>query len=222
MTSFKKAHSKPVTRKGRVFTIALAPLLAVMLMPAERLDKAKDPWIERFENFSGEELRDTNRIYSILRSHNTQLSDRVLWNAAETILRESVKYSLDPMLVMAVIKVESGFQHMTVSPDGARGLMQIRPTLAHALAEKFDIGFQARAGTLLSEPLDDPVFNITLGVSYLGELKRIFKETNLALAAYQRGPTEIKKRLIGEQEVPREYAAKVLSAYQRMQENESR
>jgi len=118
------------------------------------------------------------------------------------------------MLVLAVIKVESRFQHTAISQGGARGLMQLRPKIAHALARDWDLESDAQSETLLAESLDDPILNIRLGVSYLGYLKKSFKDTGLVLAAYHWGPTEIRNRLEEEQEVPTEYAAKVLSAYQ--------
>ncbi|TQV81419.1 lytic transglycosylase domain-containing protein [Aliikangiella coralliicola] len=48
-----------------------------------------------------------------------------------TILRlvhqEASKFSLDPLLVLALIDVESDFDHFAVSNAGARGLMQVMP-----------------------------------------------------------------------------------------------
>lgn len=48
-----------------------------------------------------------------------------------TILRlvhqEASRFELDPLLVLALIQVESDFDHFAVSSAGARGLMQVMP-----------------------------------------------------------------------------------------------
>jgi len=97
---------------------------------------------------------------------------------------------------------------------GARGLMQIRPLVANALANEVDLGDKFASGELDPEALDDPILNIKLGVFYLQHLKRRFRDLELALTAYNWGPTEIDNRLSMEEAVPLEYAIKVLSAYQ--------
>ena len=62
--------------------------------------------------------------------------------------------------------------------------------------------------------LDNPIVNIKLGVFYLHSLWQSFRDLNLALAAYNQGPTDVKNRLEVEEAVPQEYVTKVLSAYQ--------
>src|SRR4051812_47587161 len=99
-------------------------------------------------------LHETSRIYSMLQSSNMDLNDSSTQRLAETIWRESKKYSLDPMLVLAVIKVESEFRSAAVSSYGARGLMQLLPAVAHALAEETDL--EAWEG---EKSLHDPVTN---------------------------------------------------------------
>jgi hypothetical protein len=47
----------------------------------------------------------------------------------------SEQFDLDPHLVLAVIEVESGFNHQAVSRAGAQGLMQIMP------ATQLDLGW---------------------------------------------------------------------------------
>jgi soluble lytic murein transglycosylase-like protein len=119
----------------------------------------------------------------MLQSTTMGLSHPSTQAVAETISQESRKYSLDPMLVLAVIKVESEFQSGAVSAYGARGLMQLRPDVAHALAEETDLDVWENENSL-----HDPVTNIKLGAYYLAQLKEKFGDLKLALTAYNRGP----------------------------------
>ncbi len=141
------------------------------------------------------------------------MKDTTAWEIGETILRESLKYSLDPLLVLAVIKVESGFRLAAVSTKGARGLMQIRPFVGFALAQVPELELGPDSKSLNAESLNDPVLNIRLGVYYLSDLQKSFRNTKLALTAYNWGPTEIRNRLDGDEPIPSEYANKVLSTY---------
>nr|WP_281273666.1 lytic transglycosylase domain-containing protein [Biomaibacter acetigenes] len=52
------------------------------------------------------------------------------------IVKYSQEYQMDPYMVAAVIKVESGFSPNVVSSKGAVGLMQIMPETATWAAEK--------------------------------------------------------------------------------------
>jgi soluble lytic murein transglycosylase len=127
-----------------------------------------------------------DKIFAIVKSHRPDISDLEAWRVAEVILEESEKRSLDPMMVVAVIRVESGFQYTMVSPMGARGIMQIMP---------------------------DPLVNIRLGVYYLHDLTKQFQNLNLALLAYNVGPGEIQNRLAKNLEFSHGYATLVLETY---------
>jgi soluble lytic murein transglycosylase len=112
-------------------------------------------------------------------------------------------YQVDPLLVRAIIKVESNFEVRAVSHRGAQGLMQLMPETAQ------DYG--------LSDPFD-PEQNIRAGVSYLCRLLSEFNgDLRFALAAYNAGPTTV-KRLGG---IPPyretiDYIQQVLGYYQRL------
>ncbi|OGP50412.1 MAG: hypothetical protein A2Y79_05805 [Deltaproteobacteria bacterium RBG_13_43_22] len=89
----------------------------------------------------------------------------------------SLKYSLDPALVKAVIHAESRFDPRAVSPKGAVGLMQIDPDTARELGIK--------------DPFN-PKHNIDGGARYLKEMLDAFEgDQRLALAAYNAGPTRV-------------------------------
>ncbi|HEX9049562.1 MAG TPA: lytic transglycosylase domain-containing protein [Anaeromyxobacter sp.] len=101
---------------------------------------------------------------------------------ARTIVRESVAARIDPLLVLAVIEVESSFDPEALSERGAMGLMQLRaPTLRRELE---------RAG-LEPEDANDPVANVQAGVRYLRRLLDAFGRDDVALMAYNAGPNRI-------------------------------
>jgi len=149
---------------------------------------------------------ETVRIYSVLKSHHTRLSDFSAWGIAKAIAAESRRHDIDPMLILAVIKVESRFRPDAVSPKGARGLMQILPFVARSFAG--DVGFTSDQ---VDRNLHDPALNIRLGVHYLMQLKERFEHTRLALIAYNRGPTDVRKRLREKRPLPLGYADNVMA-----------
>jgi soluble lytic murein transglycosylase len=104
------------------------------------------------------------------------------------IVREARRNGLDPLLVAAVIQVESHFNPFAVSGVGACGLMQLMPPTARWLQDKQPD--DDRAGKLARAHLFNPVLNIKLGTAYLAQLMQRFDgDLNRALIAYNAGPT---------------------------------
>ena len=157
--------------------------------------------------------RELIRIYSIVSSRRPDITESEAWDLSEVILEESSSYGLDPMLVLAVIDVESKFQYGAVSPAGARGIMQILPYVAKSLVQRVGLHQLAHVRSFRPEFLDDPVLNIKLGVYYLHDLKKNFRSLTHALTAYNLGPTETKNRLDNDIAIPEEYSTLVLAAY---------
>jgi soluble lytic murein transglycosylase-like protein len=156
-------------------------------------------------------------IYNVIKTNRPEISDAEAWKVSDVIWEESAKHNLDPILIAALIEVESGFQSAAISPMGARGIMQIMPDVGKSIAR--EIGFTEEAGSdaFTPEHLDDPVFNIKLGIYYLYGLQKSFRSLNLALAAYNVGPTAMRNHLENETEAPIEFANAVLSVYRKYQ-----
>jgi soluble lytic murein transglycosylase-like protein/rubrerythrin len=105
---------------------------------------------------------------------------------ARAILAEAELAGLDPLLVLALIHVESSFDPLAVSSAGAVGLMQlVGPTLRRELA---------RSGLGARDP-HDPVTNVQAGVRYLRRLLDAFGHMDVALMAYNAGPNRIRGHL---------------------------
>ncbi len=91
--------------------------------------------------------------------------------------------AVSPALALAVARQESRFVGAAVSPAGARGLMQLMPGTARAVAG--DLGLPADVRRLTR----DADYNATLGSRYLGDLMRQFGDPALAAAGYNAGPS---------------------------------
>jgi soluble lytic murein transglycosylase len=92
-------------------------------------------------------------------------------------------YKFDPLWVMAIIKVESGFAPGAHSKRGALGLMQLLPSTARDLAPEIGLA------RLEERDLKDPNINLHLGFYYLAKLQQEFPDDEVAvLAAYNAGP----------------------------------
>jgi soluble lytic murein transglycosylase-like protein len=83
--------------------------------------------------------------------------------------------SLPLSMLVAVGKVESNLQVDARSSAGARGLLQLLPSTAAALQLN----------------VDDPDANVLGGARYLRQMLDRFSSTDLALAAYNAGPTAV-------------------------------
>lgn len=95
----------------------------------------------------------------------------------EAIDRHSVAHRVDPVLVRAVIQVESNFNPRCTSNKGARGLMQLMPETARRYGVRNIL---------------DPEQNIMGGVRYLADLIRMFpNDLPRALAAYNAGENAV-------------------------------
>ena len=105
------------------------------------------------------------------RDERSQYVERMPYG--RTVATVAERYGLDPLLVIAVIEAESGFDRNAVSPMGALGLMQVMPSTAEQLG---------------AEDPFDPAVNIALGCRYLRSLLDQFDgDLKLALAGYNAG-----------------------------------
>jgi soluble lytic murein transglycosylase-like protein len=141
------------------------------------------------KSYSGEaRSRNTAFVY------NPRRYDRQIAQAAE-------KHKLDPLLIKAIIKVESDFNPNATSSKGAQGLMQLMPATANELQ--------------VWNPYN-ATENINGGVRYFKKLFDAYGgDVTRSLAAYNAGPGRVKKDgplpMIAE---TRNYIQKVIRYYQ--------
>lgn len=107
----------------------------------------------------------------------------------EIVISEANSYGVDPYLVFAVIKKESGFDKGVTSNKGAKGLMQILDSTAADVVRKNPTIF-----TDTNYDIFDPKFNISIGTKYLKQLiDRYAGDITMALAAYNAGLGNVDK-----------------------------
>ncbi len=92
---------------------------------------------------------------------------------------KSLKYDIEPSIIKALISAESDWDVNAVSRKGAMGLMQLMPSTADDMQIK--------------NPFD-PEQNIEAGTKYLRLLLNRFSgDLELAVAAYNAGPSTVEK-----------------------------
>jgi hypothetical protein len=117
----------------------------------------------------------------------------------DLILRKCDLYEMDPQLVKAVIRAESGYNRDAVSVKGAMGLMQLMPGTASLMGVYHPFNAEE---------------NIDGGIRYLKSLMGKFGDLNLALAAYNAGPRTVEKLgAVPPYKETRMYVKKVISMY---------
>jgi soluble lytic murein transglycosylase-like protein len=127
MTTTPTQHRSGLSRSQVAILAALA-LLLVTGSPADRIDVAAAP-----PSVSADSAIDLGTITGALRDANPRLSISQSRRIADAVMRYSARYEIDPVLVTAVILVESGARPEARSGKGALGLMQVMPHMLRPL-----------------------------------------------------------------------------------------
>ena len=151
----------------------------------------EDVIFDQAADFDTSELVDV-RIFGVVQVLEEWQPD---WSAEETlslaqhIVDEADGIGVPVSLLLAVIEVESSFDPCAVSPVGAKGLMQIMPSrILGPDQASSDFAFNHHL-------VFDPHWNISFGAAYLSRLINRFGSIEMALAAYNRGPTRLRRQL---------------------------
>jgi soluble lytic murein transglycosylase len=95
---------------------------------------------------------------------------------------------VDPSVVFAIARQESGFNPKVVSPAQAYGLMQVTPSAAKYVTKKYGASYD------LGRLKNDSVYNTTLGAAELGGLLEDYRGSYImSFAAYNAGRGSLKK-----------------------------
>ncbi len=116
------------------------------------------------------------------------------------IVKHALDLGIDPALALSIAKAESGFRHEARSAHGAVGVFQLMPSTAKK------IGYNPYN---LNE-------NVKAGLVYYRMMYSMFGSTELALAAYNAGPGNVKRYKgvppFGE---TKRFISKIMSEYNR-------
>lgn len=94
-----------------------------------------------------------------------------------TIVKHAIEMGVDPAIALSIARTESGFRHEVRSSHGAVGVFQLMPSTARRM------GYNPYS---LNE-------NIKAGITYYKKMYNMFGSVELALAAYNAGPGNVKK-----------------------------
>ncbi len=178
---------------------------------AKALDLARQKEIEEREaqisNQLSYEKKIKEKIRQVISDYQRRMDPQHFEEIPGMILAESKVYGYDPMFVTALIITESSFNNKARSHRGAMGLMQILPRTGVALASEKEVEWKG------SPTLYNPEVNIALGTYYLNKLESRFGDLNLALEAYNHGPSRLDKYLKRGYQ-PKRYSKKVFENYE--------
>ena len=93
------------------------------------------------------------------------------------IVQTAVKMGVDPYIVLSIAKFESGYNHSKRNRSGAVGIFQLMP----GTAKRLGVNPYTKEG------------NIKGGVMYYNQMYEKYGSMDLALAAYNAGPGNVKK-----------------------------
>jgi len=120
------------------------------------------------------------------------------------IIKQSRELGVDPALALSIAKSESGFRHDLRSPYGAVGVFQLLPSTAKRLGVN---------PYYLSD-------NIKGGLLYYKMMYNMFGSTELALAAYNAGPGNVKRyNSVPPYKETKRFINSVMTEYNRLKQN---
>jgi soluble lytic murein transglycosylase-like protein len=163
--------------------LSAAVWAAVSIFPTSLADeRPEEPELVRDEPAPEGPLAEmARRIELHLADRLPELTGAERSRLAATVVLEADAARIDPLLVLALIEVESSFDPEATSVAGARGLMQLRDATLLRELERQGISGDPR----------DPAVNVQAGVRYLRRLLDAFRGEDVALMAYNAGPNRI-------------------------------
>lgn len=162
--------------------------------------------------------RQFDRVVSALEFlSNGRLKGDDLLQTSRLLYGLSRSTGIDPLLVLAVVSVESQGNPWAVgrfrsgAESGAVGLMQIKLTTAQGVAQK--MGQWVGSRDLLR-----PDMNLLYGTAYLLQMVQRYGSLEKGLIAYNIGPGTLEQTMMERRRLPQRYYNRVLSNYRGLQE----
>lgn len=167
-----------------ILAFGLTLLMTWAISNQNRLIASQQSKIKRLQDYT-RHLEERLEILNQIRSHRPTLSHEEATAMAHAVQQEAWRYDIDWRLILAIVRVESGFDPRARSPHGAVGLMQVMPATLEEVAR--DLGWADRT----PEELEHLRVNLRVGTHYLFTLERRFGNLEKAVQAYYLGPSRI-------------------------------
>lgn len=168
----------------------------------DRLVDARREWFQGIRKLNQQEIRQAasiasgwkwhdNAIKTVARtSHRNDYDLRFPMPYKQQVMLNAQLKDLDPSVIYGVMRRESLFDPLAKSRVGALGLMQLMPATARQVAKSLGLKKPGQYDILSIKN------NIKFGTSYFRSvLNRFDNNVSLATAAYNAGPTNVKKWL---------------------------
>lgn len=162
---------------------------------------------------------ESKRRYLLLgmRDHILKVNPRIslgdAYRYAQLALEASERYpSVDPLLLLSIGTIESGYDPQAKSPADARGLYQIWPSTGRLLLRGLGWNYDETS-------LFDPEKNTQAAALYLDILFSTYNDPQLVLAEYNGGPLNagyFRAHVSALAEETRSYVPRVLQTYERL------
>ena len=121
-----------------------------------------------------------------------------------TIVKHAISMGVDPAIALSIAKTESGYRHNARSSHGAVGVFQLMPSTARKMG-------------LNPYSLND---NIKGGIMYYKMMYKMFGSMELALAAYNAGPGNVKKyNAVPPYVETKRFVSKIMTDYHHLKAN---
>jgi soluble lytic murein transglycosylase len=170
---------------------------AVRLLHSVKLDQLIDPFLAKLDSLAQSKLDyiltgrlalETGRYYYTVES-NKELQQKLglfMFEEGYPTLPPLPAQTPEKALVHAIIHRESMFNPLALSQAGARGLMQLMPATAKAIAKREGETYNIKRLTA------DPRYNVQIGSAYLRQLIDAYGGFYpMAIAAYNAGPGNV-------------------------------
>ena len=175
-------------------------------------EKYENEKLIQYQRSRIEQLEEKMKILDIIEDFQTGMRPAEVGKLANVVYEQSQKYGYDPLLLLALIQVESSFRKEVVSNKGAMGLMQMKPSVGSDVANRSGIDWYNRS-TLM-----EPDYNVELGSRYLFELVIKFGDLKEAITAYNMGETRLRNIRRKDGNPSQVYLSKVLKKYRELKE----
>jgi len=175
-------------------------------------DKYENEKLIQYQRSKIVELEEKLKILEIIEDFQIGMRPSEIGKLVNVIYDQSQKYGYDPLLLLALIQVESSFDKEVVSNKGAMGLMQMKPSVGSDVANRRGIDWYNRS------MLFEPDYNVELGCLYLFELVLKFGDVKEAITAYNIGETRLRNIRRQDGTPSQVYLGKVIRRYHELKD----